>query len=216
MSRFQRVGYLAIPHDTVVRELVRSACLHALDVKDSTTGATESVVKATLQAKFEDFTGPHASAAQRAAAPYLPKTFKQALTMLTDIAGCEWPKLIRYDMCPCGFIYRGPDYRDATQCGGLVPGRRAGEWVPCPKARADAKYMTYNPIGGFCRRIYNNSEIAAEFAGWQTPERMKNDGQLRDICDASVVAKLLASDPWFEDPRCLVTLIASDAFVVGA
>ncbi|EFJ48161.1 hypothetical protein VOLCADRAFT_104850 [Volvox carteri f. nagariensis] len=100
--------------------------------QDSSPSATETVVREMLSKKHADFTGPYASREQRAAAPFLPTSFKQALTQLQDVGGCRWPRLIRYDMCPCGFIYRGPEYRGADHCGGMVPGPRAGEWIACP------------------------------------------------------------------------------------
>ncbi|EFJ51754.1 hypothetical protein VOLCADRAFT_103398 [Volvox carteri f. nagariensis] len=216
LTRFQRVAYPELPNNTAIRALVVTACLHALDVKDSSPSATETVVREMLSKKHADFTGPYASREQRAAAPFLPTSFKQALTQLQDVGGCRWPRLIRYDMCPCGFIYRGPEYWGADHCGGMVPGPRAGEWIACPKMRSEARYLTYNPIGGFCGRVFSNKQLAEEFSSWQSPDRMRRNGQLRDICDAAVVQELLASDPRFRDPRCLVTMIASDAFVVPA
>ncbi|PNG78856.1 hypothetical protein TSOC_015363, partial [Tetrabaena socialis] len=134
-----------------------------------------------------------------------------ALTILSDIGECTWPTLLRYDMCSCGFTYRGPEYS-------IPPTRpRKGEWLPCLKDRREARYLTYNPISEYCRRAYRNPTQAAEFGSWQSPERMKRDGCLRTLADGRVVQQLLESDRRFrEDTRHLVIVLVSDAFVVPA
>lgn len=213
--RFRSTRYPGDAPNSETRKIVLKACIDALFVKCSSTETNESAVKAMLQTKRTDFLSSSASEAQKGAVPFLPHTYKEALTILSK-NGCNWPFLYRYDMCPCGFLYRGP-HRDAIQCPAALPGRVFGaEPKICRRERTASLSFILNPIVGFIERLFQNADVSSELASWQ--ERRSADPDIMyDIIDSEVVQDALMSDARFRDePRNLMLLIATDDFIVSA
>jgi hypothetical protein len=215
MRRFERVWYNRLPvNDQAVLDLVLGACWQALLQRDSSPGATESAVKQHLSSLYATLSGKYASPEQKRAAAYIPRTFKQALTILSDNSDCAWPALYRYIMCRCGFLYRC-EHQEALQCPGISNRGKPNE-SPCGLPRSEARSMTYSSIGQFIQRAFKNPTIAADLAAW--PDRCSRDPDLLlDICDGEVVKAALLADPRFHrEPRNLLLLLVSDPFIVSA
>lgn len=209
--RFMPVAFKSLPPGRQrVAQIVLQACMHAIHVKHSSPAATEPVVEAALDAKYHDYTSIGASKIQRESAPYIPRTFKQALTILSHYSACVWPTLCRYDLCPCGFLYR-KEHAQATSC----PAVQSHNSKPCQRVRAlAARSLLYSPLSDFIRRVYANRRQAQEFATWQ--DRMSNSGVMMDIADGAYVRHILDTDQRFkEEPRNLLFLLVTDPFIVS-
>lgn len=214
VRRFQRVSYNRLPPgDEPVRELVLAACWQAIAQRDSSPGATESAVRRHLQSLRSSYLGKYASAEQKSAAPYLPTSFKQALTIISDCSDCRWPVLYRYSMCPCGFIYRC-EHRGARNCPGVVFRGKSNERL-CDLPRSAAREVTYSCVGDFVERAYKNPEVARAFSGWR--ERMHSRGEdfLQDMCDGEAVARALEDEAFAKDARNLLFILVTDPFIVS-
>ncbi|EFJ40399.1 jordan transposition protein [Volvox carteri f. nagariensis] len=209
--RFMPVAFKPLTPDDAVQEHVLRACMHAIYIKHSSPACTESVVEAALDAKYHDYMSPGSSKACQAAAPYLPRTFKQALTLLSKYSSCRWPLLSRYDLCPCGFLFRC-EHRDDSKCPGLT----AGEGAPCGRERGQtSRSLVYNSIVQYLTRIYANAHQAAEFGSWL--ERRSTSSLMMDIADGDYVRQILESDQRFrDDPRNVLLMVVTDPFIVAS
>jgi hypothetical protein len=215
VRRFERVSYNKLPpEDQPVRELVLATCWQAIAQRDSSPGATESAVKRHLQSVRESYYGgKYASEEQKRAVPYLPSTFKQALTIISDYSDCQWPLLYRYSMCPCGFIYRC-DHRDAQRCPGVAYRGKPNEQL-CDLPRTAARPLTYSSIGNFIQRAYKNPEIAEQFSCWRERIGSRGADYMQDICDGEAVASALADEEFAKEKRNLLLVLVTDPFIVS-
>ena len=214
MRRFERVSYTRLPPgDEPVRELVLATCWQAIAQRDSSPGATESAVKQHLQSVRECyFGGKYASEEQRRAVPYLPSTFKQALTIISDYSDFQWPVLYRYDMCPCGFVYRC-EYRDAQRCPGVAYRGKSNERL-CDLPRTAGRKFTYSSIGSFVQRAYKNPEIAEQFSRWRERIGSRGADYMQDMCDGNAVTHALADEQFSKEKRNLLLVLVTDPFIV--
>ena len=220
--RFQRCAYLALPEDdTEVKDIITSICFQAVQMKESSPGATETVVKSFLTSIRINFTGQYASAAQRSAANYLPTSFKQVLTIMEDTGMCTWPTVYRYGMCECGFVYRGEHLR-AQECPANEPGSDKSKI--CGKSRDPLKGVLYQTISQYIQRTYSNSKRASEFGAWQdrlaaaVDESKGGDPEaLYDIGHGKAVKAVLDSNMAFrEEPRNIIFIVITDPFIVSS
>lgn len=105
---------------------LKRCLLRALTIKGDSPACTEGLIEQHLLAVKEEFTDPiTASQPQKDAAPYLPTTYKEVLTVLEDMQLVTFPRDWLYDICSaCAFPFRGAHCSPATtprcpDCGRL-------------------------------------------------------------------------------------------------
>ncbi len=215
--RFEKVSVKALPQPTssrtkAIRELVLSVCVQALRQRESSPGATESAVKCHLESTYQQFTSKYASNMQRLAAPYVPSTFKEALTLLESEADLKWPTLLRYDRCPCGFVYRC-EHAEAVTCPARKPGNPQ---QPCslPRTAGVTRSVIYNSLAQFLERVYADPIHAEEFSSWQLPNPRSRE--LSDIFHGAAFSDAVRADPGIvSDKRNVFCVLITDPYKVS-
>lgn len=166
IPRFESVRIPQVPIDPDIRSFLLDVCVRALAQREASPTTTESSVKAMLASVFNALDRPGASERDREIASYIPRTFKEVLTLVTVLEpACRWPQLYRYKMCKCGFIYRGA-HQSASVCHGIVKAQGGGVEA-CGVSREQAREVTYSSIANYVERAYANPEIAADLSSWR-------------------------------------------------
>ncbi len=213
--RFEKVSVAQLPapvspYGRAIRDLVLSVCVQALRQRDSSPGATESAVKCHLHSTYEQFTSKYASPIQRAASQFLPKTFKEALTLVERETSTAWPTLWRYDMCHCGFVYRC-EYAAVQTCPARIPA--TGAVCGRPRNSANVRPFTFNPLTQFCSRVFADPVRAREFTSWQLPA--EGSTKMTDVWAGAAVGKAVESDPTFAAEKGnLFCILVTDPYKV--
>lgn len=179
--RFQNRTHadLTFESDPVKYTVIRTV-LSAVRTK-SLKGWKESVFADHMELKKEDFLDVHSSDVYKQAAPLLPLTYKQALTMLTKTGACVWHTQIHYTMCNrCEFIYRCEARYD-----------KVCPLCDTPKDKENTSTYIHMPIAGHMRYLWGNV-ITAELMA-RARERISQDPNI--IQDINDVCNIFQYDP---------------------
>ncbi len=214
--RFEKCSYTPLPPkdgpgvSAEVRELVLEACAHAILQRCCSPGSTETAVRQHLESTRKVYLrAGRTNRAHALAAACLPATYKQVLSIVAgEVDSGLWSDLLRYQMCPCGQLYRC-EHKDAQVCPGISAAQ------PCLRPRAEARSVIYSSIRQFVARSYKDPVVAREFGAWLRRAAANGD-EIWDFVDAAAVQDALDADPRFRnDPRCLIVILVTDPFIVS-